>query len=108
MASSITHIVQHEPEQGKEIQSVKHGGEHNEYDLREWSHRSRQSCEQRRRTDRAERVVHLPREQRECCRECRAHRRVASERERCERPVRDDDVREGRREYKVGARAKRD
>ena len=73
--------------------------------LREWRHRGRYPRKQHCRADRAKRAVHLPREQRECRGDSRAHRRVARERECRDRPVRDDDVREGGREDEVGARA---
>jgi hypothetical protein len=53
-------------------------------------------------------MVHLPREEGERRRERRAHRGIACERERRDRSIRDDDVREGGREDKVGARAERD
>ncbi len=81
---------------------------HDERDLREWCHHGRQPRQQRRRADRTEPVVHLPREQRERRGEDRAHRRVARERGRRDRPVRVDDVRHGGCEDEVGGRAERD
>lgn len=73
--------------------------------IRKWRHRSRQPSQEQRRTHGAESAVHLPGKQRKRRRECRAHRRVARQRARSERPVRDDDVGERRREDEVGARA---
>ena len=76
--------------------------------IREWGHRSHQSCQEHRCPDRTERAVHLPGEERESRRERRAHCRVARQCDRRERSVRDDDVREGGREDEVGACAERD
>jgi hypothetical protein len=75
----MTHVVQHEPEPSKKkcfsLAMCFHGGY-----LRQWRHHGREARQQRRRTDRAKPVIHLPREQRERRGEDRAHRRVARER----------------------------
>jgi len=76
--------------------------------IRKWCHRSRQPSQEQRRAYGAESAVHLPGKQRKRRRERRPHRRVACQRARGERPVRDDDVRERRREDEVRARAEWD
>ena len=76
--------------------------------IRKWRHRSRQPSQKQRRAYGAQSAVHLPGKQRKRRRECRPHRRVACQRARSERPVRDDDVRERRREDEVRARAEWD
>ena len=76
--------------------------------IRKWCHRCCQPSQEQRRAHGAESAVHLPGEQRKRRRERRTHRRVACQRARSERPVRDDDVGERRRKDEVGARAEWD
>jgi len=72
--------------------------------MRKWCHHGRQANQEQRRAYGAESAVHLPGKQRKRRRERRPHRRVARQRARSERPVRDDDVRERRRGDEVRSR----